>query len=53
VRKKLGLDDLPITIAGLNNINWDGDWRILSFGWKIISKCPGHIEWILELEKYE
>lgn len=51
--RDLGLDDLPITISGLNNINWDGDWRILSWGWKIISECPEHIEWILELEKYE
>jgi len=51
--RNLGLDNLPITINGLNNINWDGDWRILSFGWKIITECPEHIEWILELEKYE
>ena len=49
----LGLDGLPITIGGLNNINWDGDWRIISFGWKIINECPEHIEWMLELEKYE
>jgi len=51
--RDLGLDDLPIAIAGLNNINWDGDWRIISFGWKIINECPEHIEWMLELEKYE
>lgn len=51
--RDLGLAGVPIDISGLHNINWDGEWRILSFGWKIISKCPEHIEWILELEKYE
>ena len=51
--RDLGLNGAPIAIANLKNINWDGDWRILSFGWKIISECPEHIEWILELEKNE
>lgn len=51
--RDLGLANLPIDITGLNNANWDTTWRILSLGWKIISLNPEHIEWTLELEKYE
>ena len=51
--RDLGLDDKPVAISGLNNINWDGNWRIRSLGWKIISLKPEHIDWILELERYE
>ena len=51
--RDLGLSDLPVTVTGLNNINWNGNWRILSFGWKIVGLKPEHIKWILELERYE
>lgn len=51
--RNLGLEKYPVIISGLHNINWDGTWRILSFGWQIICECPEHIEWILELERYD
>lgn len=49
--KQLGLEGLPITVTGLNNINWDTEWMIKSIGWKLIYEKPLHYEWIILLEK--
>ncbi len=49
--KQLGLDGVPIVISGLNNLNWDTEWMIKSFGWKQVSRNPIHYEWMLLLER--
>lgn len=49
--QQLGLTGKPIIISGLNNINWDTEWMIKSFGWKLVSEKPLHYEWIVLLEK--
>lgn len=49
--KQQGLSRTPITISGLNNINWDTEWMIKSLGWKLVGKEPLHYEWIVLLEK--
>jgi len=49
--QQLGLDGLPITITGLNNINWDTEWMIKSFGWRLVLEKPIHYEWIILLER--
>ena len=49
--KELGLAGEPITLSGLNNINWDGEWLIKAFGWDLVYESPIHYKWILMLEK--
>ncbi len=49
--KQLGLKGLPLTISDLGNPNWDTEWMIKSFGWKLIYEKPIHYEWIILLEK--
>jgi len=49
--KNLGLVGNPVNISGLNNSNWDTEWMIRSFGWKLVTENPIHYEWILLLER--
>jgi hypothetical protein len=39
-----------ITISDLDMYCYNGDYKIRSFGWKLVSKKPEVFEWILELE---
>lgn len=51
--KDLGKNGATITIEDLDMPCFNGDYKIRSFGWKLISNCPETYEWILELEDTE
>jgi hypothetical protein len=48
--RDMGLDGSTVTVSGLGNCNYDGEYRIRSFGWKKRSEKPLVFDWILELE---
>ena len=47
--RAMGKDGSTIAISGLRSL-FNGSYKIRSFGWKHMSECPEHYEWILELE---
>lgn len=49
----MGLNGGDITISGFSFSPFNGDYKIKSFGWNLISNCPETYEWILELEDTE
>jgi len=51
--RDMGRVGSPITISGLNPAYFNGEYRIISFGWNKISEKPEHYEWVLELEDNE
>lgn len=42
-----------ITIDDMDMPCFNGDYKIRSFGWKLVSNCPETYQWILELEDTE
>jgi hypothetical protein len=51
--RQMGLNGGDITISGFSFSPFNGDYKIKSFGWNLISNCPETYEWILELEDTE
>lgn len=48
--RTMGRNGATVTISDLDMYCYLGDYKIRSFGWKLISNCPKVYEWILELE---
>ena len=51
--RDMGKDGSPVTISGLGFAEFNGEFRIRSFGWQKVSDRPLHYNWILELEDSE
>jgi hypothetical protein len=48
--QSMGLNGNEVTVSGLTGADYNGTFRILSFGWKEKSEQPVTIDYILELE---
>lgn len=48
--RTMGLDGSIVTVSELGFAEFNGDFRIRSFGWKKVSDKPLHFKWLLELE---
>lgn len=51
--RNMGLDGSIVALSGLGFAEFNGDFRIRSFGWNKISDKPLHYKYILELEDSE
>jgi len=51
--RNMGLDGSVVTLSELGFAEFNGKFRIRSFGWDKISDKPLHYKWILELEDSE
>jgi len=48
--RDMGLNGSDITLSNLTPDCFNGTYKIVSFGWKQVSKAPEVFEWILQLE---
>ena len=48
--RDMGLNGSDITLSNLTPDCFNGTYKIVSFGWKQVSKTPEVFEWILQLE---
>ncbi|MCK4328497.1 hypothetical protein KAX02_01515 [candidate division WOR-3 bacterium] len=51
--RDMGRDGNVITIDGFSNNYFNTNYRIASYGWKLVSKLPLYYKWILELQELE